>query len=239
MQSLLYRTDVRINDYITVVIPTVGEIIDSEPEYYGAISMLTSMPIDMMVQLDDIGIDFTTIDEYELFLILFNSLKNMDTKLIFGSLNLSTFRPSVNTQNGEVILVNGEGAVIDREIHNQIASSLRKIHGLEKNVRKPGNKEARDFMIDRARRKQKKRRKAEEESQLEKLIVGLVNTSEFPYNYADVRELSIYQFNQSLWQITHKINYDNIMHGVYAGTVDAKELSQDNLTWLIINKEER
>ncbi len=222
-----------------MVIPTVGEIIDSEPEYYGAISMLTSMPIDMMVQLDDIGIDFTTIDEYELFLILFNSLKNMDTKLIFGSLNLSTFRPSVNTQNGEVILVNGEGAVIDREIHNQIASSLRKIHGLEKNVRKPGNKEARDFMIDRARRKQKKRRKAEEESQLEKLIVGLVNTSEFPYNYADVRELSIYQFNQSLWQITHKINYDNIMHGVYAGTVDAKELSQDNLTWLIINKEER
>lgn len=217
----------------------MGEIIDSEPEYYGAISMLTSMPIDMMVQLDDIGIDFTTIDEYELFLILFNSLKNMDTKLIFGSLNLSTFRPSVNTQNGEVILVNGEGAVIDREIHNQIASSLRKIHGLEKNVRKPGNKEARDFMIDRARRKQKKRRKAEEESQLEKLIVGLVNTSEFPYNYADVRELSIYQFNQSLWQITHKINYDNIMHGVYAGTVDAKELSQDNLTWLITNKEER
>ncbi len=239
MRSLLYRTDVRINDHITVMIPTVGEIIDSEPEYFGAISMLTSMPIDMMVQLDDIGIDFTTIDEYELFLILFNSLKNMDTKLIFGSLNLSTFRPSVNTQNGEVILVNGDGAVIDREIHNQIASSLRKIHGLEKNVRKPGNKEARDFMIDRARRKQKKRRKAEEESQLEKLIVGLVNTSEFPYNYADVRELSIYQFNQSLWQITHKINYDNIMHGVYAGTVDAKELSQDNLTWLIINKEER
>ncbi len=68
------------------MIPTVGEVLENEDNYYSMVSMLTAMPIDMMVQLDDIGIDFTTINEWELFLLLFNSLKEQDTSLIFWRL---------------------------------------------------------------------------------------------------------------------------------------------------------
>ena len=46
------------------------------------------------------------------------------------------------------------------------------------------------------------------------------------------RELSIYQFNESVRQIIKKIDYDNKMHGIYAGTVSAKDLSQDDWNWL-------
>lgn len=48
----------------------------------------------------------------------------------------------------------------------------------------------------------------------------------------DILELSIYQFNESVRQIIKKIDYDNKMYGVYAGTVSAKDLSQDDLNWL-------
>lgn len=69
-------------------------------------------------------------------------------------------------------------------------------------------------------------------SQLEDLIVALVNTEQFHYGFEGTRELSIYQFNESVRQVIKKIDYDNKMRGVYAGTVSAKDLSQDDFNWL-------
>lgn len=89
--NLLYEDRIYINDNIYVRIPTVGEIIDDEENYYNLIAMLTGMPIDFMVQLDDIGVDFNLINEYELFLYLFPTIKSSDTSLIFGDLDLSKF----------------------------------------------------------------------------------------------------------------------------------------------------
>ncbi len=233
ISNLLYKREYPINDAITIRIPTVGEILDAEEEYYTMVSMLTAMPIDMMVQLDDIGVDFTTINDYELFLLLFGGLKERDTSLIFGGLELGNFQMAVNAQNGMVVLRDGKtGTVIDRAIHGQIAAVLRRIHHLEKNRRKPANKEALEYMLLRERQKARKRSKRTEESQLEELIVALVNTEQFYYGFEGTRELTIYQFNESVRQIIKKIDYDNRMHGVYSGTINAKELSQNELTWL-------
>ena len=89
--NLLYRDRDEINEHISVMIPKVGEILEHEEEYYRLVLALTAMPYDMMVQLDDLGIDFTEIDEYELFLLLFQGLQFEDTSLIFGDLDLTSF----------------------------------------------------------------------------------------------------------------------------------------------------
>ena len=231
--NLLYKQEYAINEHIKIQIPTVGEVLDNEDDYYTMVTMLTAMPVDMMVQLDDIGVDFTAINEYELFLILFNALKDKDTSLIFGELDLKPFRSAVNPQNNTIVLRDKEtGVVIDRGIQGRIASVLRKIHNLKRNNRKPANQEAREYMLQRAREKMRRRSKRMNDSQLEELIVAMVNTEQFHYGFEGTRELSIYQFNESVRQVIKKIDYDNRMHGVYAGTVNAKELSQDDLNWL-------
>lgn len=231
--NLLYKKEYAINDHIRIQIPSVGEVLDHEDAYYGMVSMLTAMPIDMMVQLDDIGVDFTQINDYELFLLLFRSLKEQDTSLIFGDLNLRPFQTAVNEQNGLIVLVNQEtGVMIDRAIHGQIAATLRKIHHLKKDNRKPANGEAKEYLIERARIKMRRHKNRATDSQLEELIVALVNTEQFHYGFGGTRELSIYQFNESVHQIIKKIDYDNRMHGIYSGTVSAKDLSQDDLNWL-------
>ena len=231
--NLLYKQEYAINEHIKIQIPTVGEVLDNEDDYYTMVTMLTAMPVDMMVQLDDIGVDFTAVNEYELFLILFNALKDKDTSLIFGELDVKPFRSAVNPQNNTIVLRDKEtGVVIDRGIQGQIASVLRKIHNLKRNNRKPANQEAREYMLQRAREKMRRRSKRVNDSQLEELIVAMVNTEQFHYGFEGTRELSIYQFNESVRQVIKKIDYDNRMHGVYAGTVNAKELSQDDLNWL-------
>lgn len=233
-RNLLYKKEYEINNSIQIHIPTVGEILADEDNYYNIVSVLTAMPIDMMVQLDDAGIDFATINEYELFLLTFSGLKESDTSLVFGDLDLSKFKMAVSKQNGNMILVDEEDEIIiDRAIHGQIAGALRLIHHLEKNRRKPANPEAKEFMLKRAREKMRRNKNRKEASQLESLIVAMVNTEQYKYDFEGTRELSIYQFNESVRQIIKKVDYDNRMYGVYAGTINAKELSQDDLNWLI------
>lgn len=234
IRNLLYKRSYAINNSINIVIPTVGDIIDHEDNYYNLISVLTAMPIDMMVQLEDAGIDFTSINEYELFLLMFEGIKTQDTSLIFGDLDLTKFRLDVNKENGMPILIDQENNIkIDRAIHGQIAGILRTIHHLEKNRKKPANPEAKEFMLKRARDKMRRKKNRTEGSQLETLIIAMVNTEQYKYDFEGTRELSIYQFNESVQQVIKKVDYDNKMYGVYTGTINAKELSQDDLNWLV------
>lgn len=231
--NLLYKREYPINDAIKIVIPTVGEILEQEANYYNIISSITATPYDMMVQLDDIGIDFAEISDYELFLLLFSSLKHQDVSLVFQGLKLSRFETAVNSQNNMMVLRDPEsGTVIDRGIYEQICQAIRTIHHLNRNNRKPANGAAKEYMIQRARKKMKRKRDGIETSQLEDLIVALVNTEQFHYGFEGVKDLTIYQFNESVQQVIKKIDFDNKMRGIYAGTISAKDLNQNDLNWL-------
>lgn len=231
--NLLYQRQYKINDAISVTIPTIEEIIDNEDEYYSLVSTITAMPIDFMVQLDSIGIDFTSINEYDLFLLMFETIKPKDTKLIFGNLDLTKFEIAVHEQNGTMVLIDRENdIVIDRAIHNQIAAVLRKMHHLEKNRRKPANDEAKKYMLKRAREKQRRNRNRTTDSHLESLIVAMVNTEQYKFDFESTKKLTVYQFNECVRQVIKKVDYNNRMYGVYTGHINAKELSQDDLNWL-------
>ena len=232
-RNMLYRRSVPVNDRMEIVIPTVGEVLDFEDEYYGMVSLITATPCDLMVQLDDLGIDFTQLNDFELFLLTFNTLKDQRFPMVFGGLDLTRFVTAVNQENGLVVLRDeANDIVIDRAIHDQICQALRKIHHLERNNRKPANGEAQAYMLQRAREKMRRRRNRVEDSQLEQLIVALVNTEQFHYGFEGVLNLSIYQFNESVYQIIKKIDFDHKMQGIYAGTISAKDMSQDQLNWL-------
>lgn len=236
-QNILYQRQLTVNDKIRIVIPSVREILEHEDQYYAMVSLITAMPIDMMVMLDDAGIDFSEINEYDLFLLMFPSLKQQDTKLVFGDLDLNKFEMATNEQNGTVVLLDRENdIVIDRSVHGKIAWALRRLHNLEKNIRQPGNNEAKKFMLKRARDKIRRCKNRKKESQLESLIVAMVNTEQFKYNFEQVLDLTIYQFNESVKQIIKKVDYDNKMYGVYTGVINAKDLSQDDFAWWVSHK---
>lgn len=238
--SLLYKTEFNVTDAITIHIPLVGQVLDDEDGYYSLISLFTSMPIDLVAELDEVGIDFTKINEYELFLyFMFPALVLKDTSLLFGDLDFSKFRLATKdgtdgtdgTENA-VLLDTDSGIIIDRVVHMKIANALRKIQHLEKNTKRPANDEMKRYMIDRARKKRKRKNKQSTSSALEPLIISLVNTPEFKYDYKSVRNMTIYQFNESVRQVIRKIEYNNRMYGVYTGNIDVKSLSRDDLSWL-------
>lgn len=230
--NLLYEHEYAINDKIKVVIPTVGQVLDNEDEYYSMVTAFTAMPIDLMVQLDDMKIDFEQITDYDLFIILFNGLRLQNTSLILKDIDFSKFILDIDEEKQELFLIDEENNIkIDRSVYLQISAVLRKIHNIKKNIRKPGNKDARDYMLKRAREKMKRAKNRKTESQTESLIVALVNAPEFKYDYQSVRDLTIYQFNKSLYQIVNRVDYNNRMVGIYTGNINPKDMSQDDLNW--------
>lgn len=234
-KSLLNATSVNILPNLSIRIPTVGEILEDEYTYYDIVSAFTAVPFQYMVQLDDIGIDYTEITEYQLFMMLFPMYAKTDLSILFGDLKTSDFDIYTNKEDdSQVIYSPSNDIMINELVYNDIANILRKINLFEKVKSKPGNESAKKYMLERERKRQKRHSKKKLEPYLENLVISLVNTSEFSYNYETCMDLSIYKFNQSLKQIQKKIEFDNLMIGVYAGTVDASKIPKQDLSWLSI-----
>lgn len=233
--NLLYQDSVRIDDKISIVIPTVGQVLDNESAYYTLVSMLTAMPIDYMVLLDDMGLDFSEMTEYDLFVNLFPYVQTIkESNMIFKNLDLSKFHLARNTDDSSMAYVDAENdIVIDRRTHALIAAAIRKIHNIKKDNRSPANDEAKQYMLEVARRKAKRRSRQQRESQIESLIVAMVNSPEFKYDFETVRDMSIYQFNESVKQVVKRVDYGNKMYGIYSGTIKPTDMSKDDLNWLV------
>ena len=233
-KCLLNATSVEIVPNLFLRIPTVGEILEDEDRYYGIVSSLTASPFQYMVQLDDMGIDYTQITDYQLFMMLFPMYAQSDLSLIFGDLDTSDFNVYINQDDdSQVIYSPSNNIVIDELVYNDLSDMMRKINLFEKVKSKPGNESARKYLLEKERKKQKRNAKKPRFPYLEKMVIALVNTSEFPYNYETCMDLSIYKFNQSLQQIQRKIAFDNTMVGVYAGTVDTSKMAdKDALSWI-------
>ena len=237
-KSLLNLDKVNVTENISIRIPTVGEILEDDQTYYSIVSSLTASPYQYMVQLDDMGIDYTTITDYELFLMLFPSFAKSDLSIIFGDLYTSDYNVYIDNTNSTHILhspTNGMDYKIDEFVYNKLSDMLRKINNIEKVKKKPGNEETKRYLLDRERKRQKKNARKPYESYLEKLVIALVNRPEFKYNYEETMNLSIYKFNESFKQIQTSISFDNTMIGVYAGTVDTSKMKDKScLSWIPI-----
>lgn len=233
-KSFLKQSSIPITPNLSIRIPTVGEVLEDEQHYYSLISSLTATPFQYMVQLDDIGVDFTQITDYQLFMMLFPPFAQGDMRILFGDMDLSDIRIHSNSENNMPVLYSPKNnLVIDEFIYNDLVDSIRKMNHLTKENRKPGNTEAKEFRIKLERKKQERNARKSYEPYLEKLVVALVNRPEFKYNFEQTEHLTIYQFSQSFEQIKTSINFDTTMIGVYAGTVDTSKIKDRScLSWL-------
>ena len=131
--ALYFGDDYVINEYITITQPTIDQIVRyGEASYFSMVHTLTAIPSDMKsIIWDQMQLDWTKIEDFELFMILSQTLTPDKTGILFGDLDFSKLRPFNNNQNDEVVLANKEtGLIIDKLIYTRIANYLRKLHGI-------------------------------------------------------------------------------------------------------------
>lgn len=229
---LFFGHDYKINDYISIHQPTVGEIAQfGEKRYRGVISTLTCIPSDIISLLYDVGVDWEEISEFELFyLFICQWLDPEDTKIVLGDLRLCDFKLFKN-ENNEVILKNGD-CVIDANIYRLIAEAIRKMFGLKKRVRRAGNKFTKDLMIQQDRVDHENAAKAPFKSELKDLVSAMINSPGFKYNLREVWDMPYCAFMDSVNRIIAIKKADTLGIGNVCGMADLSKVPKKEWNWL-------
>lgn len=224
----------QINDKIMIRQPTLEEIVNyGEKQYFGLVRMICSTPADRKVEIwDKLHIFWEKMDEYELFLSLFQALQITDVSILFGDMDFTSFQLGKQTGLPDLVLKNKDQVVIDRAIHKLMTDYLRQIHKMKKNVDVGFNDATRKIMIEDDRDEMAMQLKKPFQSLLLPLISSLTNCPEFKYRWDDVWSLPIGVFMDSVERVQKHKNYNFVMHGIYSGCVDTKRLDKKELQWM-------
>ena len=154
--KLYIGDDYVINDHIRVLQPTIRQIAEfGEKEFFSMVHTVTAIPSDMKSQLWDMGLDWMEVDDFELFVMLSQTLTPDRTKLLFGDLDFTKLKPYNHPHiEGEIILANKEtGILIDKMVYLRIVSYLRKAFNITPKIEKAANKMTKKILIDEDRKR--------------------------------------------------------------------------------------
>ena len=234
----IYRgEDFIISKHIVIHQPSLGEIADyGERQFYNMIYQLTSTPQSMKWQLWDIGIDYTKITPYKLFYsFIFKIYSQQETSIIFGDLDFTKFELKYNA-NDEIVLyqsIGQDNVIIDEFTYNMIMDYLRKVYDITKDEKRPANEATKMILIEDDREEFKRNQSKEYHSQLKNLISAMINCEGFKYNHAQVWDMKINAFMDSVKRILKIRNSSLLLQSGYSGFgINLKEINKKQLDWL-------
>lgn len=230
--QLYFGDDYVINDHIVITQPTIGEIIGyGEASYFSTVHTLCAIPSDMKSQLWDMGLDWEEVQDFELFMMLVQTLTPDRTRILFGDLDLSKLRPFKNNQNDTIVLADKEnGVIIDEAIYLRIVSYLRKLHNITPKIERAKNQYTKRVLIDEDRRKIEQNKNKPFKSYLLPLISAVKVRQRYTRDY--VRNMGLYEFFNDVSRLQILVNADHLMTGIYSGNVDMKKIKKEELNWM-------
>lgn len=223
-----------VNDKIVITQPTIGEICEwGEKEYYTMINTLTCIPSDMKSQLDDIGINYMEISDFELFIMLTRGLTPKQTSIILGDLDLSKFITCKNKLNDELCLYDEiNDIVIDRFIYFKMVNYIRKLHGIKPKIQHAVNETTRKILIKLDREKIEKSKNEPYKSQLKDLISAMMRYPGFKYKKNELKECGLYEFMDAVQGAQVYVSTTSLLTGMYSGMIDTSKINKKEFNWM-------
>ena len=177
------------------------------------------------------GLDWVEVDDFELFMMLAQTLTPERTELLFGDLDFSKLRPFRNNQNGDIVLADREtGIVIDKMIYLRIVSYLRKAFNITPKIEKAANKMTKQILIDEDRRKIEFNKDKPFKSFLLPLISSVKVRQGYTKEY--VLNMGYVEFMNDVARLQVIHNADHLLSACYAGTIDMKKINKAELNWM-------
>lgn len=191
---IYFGDDYVINDHIKIHQPTIGEVADyGEAQYFSMVHSLCAIPSDMKAILWDMGLDWCEVEDFDLFLMMSQTLTSDKTGILFGDLDFSKMRPFKNKQNDEIVLADKEtGIIIDKLIYTRIVTYLRKLHNITPKVEKTKSKTVKKWLIEEDRKKMETSKNKPFRSYLLPLISAVKVKQGYTKTY--IRDMGLFEF---------------------------------------------
>lgn len=232
--SIVFGEDYYITDAISIHQPTLGDIREmGEERYFQTIFTLTCIPSDMKYRLFQLGLDYEEVEDFDLFMLMAPTIDSDISQKLFIGVDLSKFEMAQNQINGDLVLVDMEDDImIDKFAYLKICDYFRSLHGLKLKVEKAGNEETKKILIEEDKERYEMNQGKEFEPILPPLIISMVNTEEFKYDYSSVQNLNIAAFMASVEQIQKKKQAVALLQGCYSGMIDTSKIKTEDLNWI-------
>lgn len=229
--ALYFGSPYPINAYITVTLPTIGELVEyGERQYFSLINTLCAISSDMKSSLWDSGLDWTTVQDFDLFIMMTRNLPVEKTKIILGDVDLSQLRPFENKNTGGAVLYNPDtGAILDELAYKKMFSYLCKAHNITKKVEKAANSYTKKILIDEDRQKIERAKNEPYKSFLKPLISSVKCRMGYSLNY--IKQMGLMELFDDLNRLQIIVNTDALLGGMYSGFVDTSKIPQSKFDW--------
>ena len=231
--KLYIGDDYVINNHIKVLQPTIREIAEfGERDFFSVVHTVTAIPSDMKSQLWDMGLDWMKVDDFDLFIMLSQTLTPDRTKPLFGDFDFSKLKPYKHPNiDDEIILVNKEtGAVIDKMVYLRIVSYLRKAFNITPKVERAANKMTKKILIEEDRKKIEFNKNKPFKSFLLPLISSVKVKQGYTKEY--VLNMGYVEFMNDVARLQVIHNADHLLSACYAGTIDMQKIDKKSLNWM-------
>ena len=231
--QLYVGRDFKVNDYIRIHIPRVGEIVDyGEKEYYQMIYSLTAIPSDMKSMLADSGIDYEEISDFELFFMLTRSLDTEKTKILFYNVDLSKMQLFKDENNKFVMYDVDNDIKLDELSYLRLVKCLRVLHSITPKVEKAANKTTKKILIQLDRERVQKQKDTNYESTLKPLISAMMRYPGFKYKTSELMDCTIYELMDTVIGAQIYVSSTALLQGSYSGMCDTSKINKKEFNWL-------
>lgn len=232
--KILFSESFRITDKIVARHSTMGDVIDlGEERYFRILQSLTAIPSDEKWLLHKQGIDWMELSDLEFFSMTVTALSKEDTEVFFPGLDFSKFKLYIRPDGDKVFADKANNIVIDFYGYRQMMDCLCTIHKIKKKVEKAGNSYTKQILLEEDEERVKRAMNSPKEfkSTLAPLMSSMVNREGFKYDYQTVKSMRFGQFMDAATRLQLIVATDQLIQGIYAGTVDASKVDKKRMDW--------
>ena len=221
-----------INEKISVLQPNLRDVLTfGERQYFSVVSTMCSTSSNMKSQLADSGIDWETVEDFQMFMMLAPSLTKEQTYLVLGDIDLSKFKIFENKETGEPVMFDQENdIIIDRLIYMRIVEYLRKVHGLTRAHDRTRSKFVHDMAIEMEREQAEIDAKKPYKSFLWPLISSIKARQGYTKQY--VLDMQVYELVHEANRLQIIVQSDALLQGSYSGMMDTKKINKELFNWM-------
>lgn len=239
--KLYFGDDLKYKDKLIIHQPTIQDFVDfGEKVYYETVSPFVSNTTGYRLQLWDLGIDWNTIEDIELFAILAKSINKDVSKRLFNGVDFSTFslfkkKEHQSSKKQEYVFRSDDSNLeFTQDEILEISSYIQYMF----NVFPPepefcSNKTLKQDLINKDRQNIIKSLNSKQSSTgLIDMISFCLNHPGFKYKKNELREVCIFEFMDSVRRLQIYESTSALMSGMYSGMCDLSKIDKNEFNFM-------
>lgn len=220
-----------LGDGYAIKPPAVRQVIEyGQSDYYRVVGLLTAISSDCKAALEDMGIDWCKVSDFEMFVMATHSLSTDESSILLSPAIDFTALELYANESGKAELRDRDGNVVIDEARQQaISSYLCKLHNIQKKPEFPSNDFARMMLLEESRTEAARAKGRADKDILYPLISFVANAPGSKYDYATSLDLPISTFMDCVSRLRIIDEASALRSACYNGWVDTSKLDRELL----------